>query len=50
MLEYNETHYINIKELSCLAVGKICNLYKKINKIDDRWDKTDIKEIEEKWI
>ena len=25
MLEYSET-YKNIKEVSCLAVGKICNL------------------------
>ena len=28
MLEYSETYFKNIKEVSCLAVGKICNLYK----------------------
>ena len=26
MLEYSETYYKNIKEVSCSAVGKICNL------------------------
>ena len=26
VLEYSETYYIKIKEVSCLAVDEICNL------------------------
>ena len=28
VLEYNEICYVNVKEVSCLAVFKICNLSK----------------------